>query len=337
MSTNDSIQLSELIFGDGSAIEMLSPLTEENLKRVTPLTREIHFGTEFSEEDYERIAKTFDIAPNAVLKYWGIGGNLDFLRNFPNVRRLNLGLWYDSLEPLNLISNLVDLKISPEPVKGFSLESLKHFSNLQRLSIVGSWEGGIKEIPEFKNSFSAVAQIPNLEVLFLHSVKLPGLDIFAKMPKLRSLTIVQSLIKELSGIGLAEGLLHLHLGYLLNKNVDFMHSAKSLQYLSLDHLSGIEILPSLERLSNLRRVVLTSMKRLTNLSSIAQAPNLEDLVLDEEKYLKASDLECFAGHPSLKHVWTNMGSVRKDKAVGELLGLPRLGARSRFEFKFESQ
>ncbi|MDX2242410.1 MAG: hypothetical protein NW224_17125 [Leptolyngbyaceae cyanobacterium bins.302] len=336
MTDRNILALSDLVFHSGSQIEMLQPLSDENLKRVTPSTQEIQIGTEFSNADYLRIARVLDVAPNAVLRRWGLGCNLDFLKYFPNVKRLRLSGGYDSWEPLSLVaSHLVDLSIDTYSIGTNMGDLLKDFSQLRKLSFNFHRDGGIKEVPEFDNVFPALALLPNLEVLFFHSVKLPNVDTLGMMLKLRSLSMVQCSIKDLSGVGMAKGLVHLHLGYMMNKNIEFLESNQKLQYLSLAYLSQIETIPSLEKHFDLRRVVLTSMKGLTNLSNIALAPNLEDLILDEEKYLKASDLECFSGHPHLKHVWTNMGSVRKDKAVDELLGLPRLGARSRFDFKFD--
>jgi len=240
----------------------------------------------------------------------------------------------------------VDLSLAIPPADAFSLNFLQHLSQLRRLQLIGydvpgptqpdSRAGRIKTVPEFVKTFDAIAELPSLEVLSLGLLRLRDLGVLGRIPRLRSVSIGNCPIADISGIGMAKGLVHLHLYNLRNAHLLFLRNARRLQYLSLSHLSKIDAMPPFEDLTELRRVVLTSLNRLRNLSSIAQAPHLEDLVLDEEKSLKPSDLECFVGHPTLKHVWTNMGSIRKDQTVGELLGLPRLGARSPFQFVDEN-
>ena len=343
---NNSLPFNDLVFHNGDVstrVEMMAPLTEENLQRVKPSTTVIHFSSEFSDTDYLRIAEAFKVSPQAILRLWGRHRRLDFLSHFQDVKRLELDGYYDSLDPLRLISsNLEDLSLPIPPTDAFSLNSLQHLSQLRRLQLIGydvqgptqqdSQAGRIKTVPEFVKTFDAIAELPSLEVLSLGLLRLRDLGVLGRIPRLRSVSIGNCPIADISGIGMAKGLVHLHLYNLRNAHLLFLRNARRLQYLSLSHLSKIDAMPPFEDLTELRRVVLTSLNRLRNLSSIAQAPHLEDLVLDEEKSLKPSDLECFVGHPTLKHVWTNMGSIRKDKTVGELLGLPRLGARSPFQF-----
>ncbi len=339
-ATNTPLTFNDLVFCNedlSMQVEMMQPLTEENLLRVKPTTNFIHFCADFSDSDYTRIAKVLDSAPYAILRYWGSGTNLNFLKFFPNVKRLKLRGVYDSFTPLEQLSaQLVDLHLCVPREGPFSLKALEKCLLLKKLSLTGSGDCGIKTSPDFTNAVNSLANLPGLETIFLHTVRLPDVDIFGDMASLKSISIVDSPIRDISGIGLASGLLHLHLGYLLNSNLDFLRNLRCLQYLSLGHLSKIEALPSLAPLDHLRRVDLYSMKRLKNLSSIASAPNIENLVLDEERYLEPEDLQCFVGHSKLKYAWTDLGTARKNNAVKDLLGLPRAGARSPFRFETET-
>jgi hypothetical protein len=340
-ATSNPLTFNDLVFSNGNLsteVEMMQPLTDENLARVKPSTSVIHFCADFSGSDYARIAKALNSAPHAILRYWGLGCNLEFLKFFPTLKRLELSSVFDSLIPLGLLSaHLVELDLRVPREGPFSLKPLENLIQLKKLSLTGFWEGGIKTTPDFINALASLALNPGLEILFLNLVRLPAVDIFGSMDSLRSVSIVESPIRDISGIGLASDLVHLHLGYLLNSNLDFLSDLCCLQYLSLDHLSKIEALPSLAPLSHLRRVKLRSMKRLKKLSSIANAPNIEDLVLEEERVIEPGDLQCFVGHSKLKHAWTDLGAAHKNIAVADLLGLPRAGARSHFRFQTETE
>jgi hypothetical protein len=70
------------------------------------------------------------------------------------------------------------------------------------------------------------------------------------------------------------------------------------------------------------RIHLETMKGLRDLSSIATAPALEELLLVDMSHLLPEDLTPLIGHPNLKTVTLGLGSLRKNEAAQRLLGLP---------------
>jgi hypothetical protein len=100
----------------------------------------------------------------------------------------------------------------------------------------------------------------------------------------------------------------------------------TLQYLFLQALKGVTALPTLRGLPFLRRVHLETMKCLNDLRAVADAPMLEELLILDMRHLKPVALRPFVGHPTLKRATVGLGSIKKNDAVKELLGLPDVGS-----------
>ncbi|MBN8662902.1 MAG: hypothetical protein J0M35_21225 [Candidatus Obscuribacter phosphatis] len=328
--------LEDLVFSsyDSSRnVHLQYPLTEESLGWIKESTKRVVIPSTFEPEDYVRVAAAMERSPNATLAQIGYATNLDFLRFFPNVTSLDFAGPYESLAPLKSLTCLQDLSLTIGNFNTTSLDEVVQLGQLRRLHLRGNSSGGIKTIPEFVASFESLNQLPNLQVICLTELKLPHLRVISSMPALRSLHVTQCSIGELADIGDSRTLLHLHIGYSSAKSIDFLSSLFSLQYLSLDHLSQIDHLPAMSALRGLRRIDIINLSKLTDLSPIASCPVLEDLVLVATKNIGGDDFRCFQTHPTLKHVWTDLGSQRRNSEVHSLLGLPRAGARSRFAFR----
>lgn len=80
-------------------------------------------------------------------------------------------------------------------------------------------------------------------------------------------------------------------------------------------------------LSELRRVHLETMKGLSDLSSVAAAPVLEELLVLDMGHLHPEAFQPFVGHPRLRAATIGLGSTRKNAAVKHLLPLPEVASR----------
>jgi internalin A len=107
----------------------------------------------------------------------------------------------------------------------------------------------------------------------------------------------------------------------------------TLQNLFLQALKNVTAMPSFRDLHVLRRVTFDTMKGITDLSPIADAPNLEELLIVAANHLNSDDFKPFVGHPKLRAATIGLGSTRKNEQVQKLLGLPKCeGFKSEFAY-----
>jgi hypothetical protein len=98
-------------------------------------------------------------------------------------------------------------------------------------------------------------------------------------------------------------------------------AAMKLRELRVQSMSAVTELPSLRDLSHLRRVALDTMKGITDLRPVADAPALEELFLVAMCHLDPIALRPLVGHPSLrKGIW-GLCSDRKNAEAWDLLPL----------------
>jgi delta 1-pyrroline-5-carboxylate dehydrogenase len=73
---------------------------------------------------------------------------------------------------------------------------------------------------------------------------------------------------------------------------------------------------------SLKRISLETMKGLRDLSPLATAPALEELVVGDTLQVQPEDFTAVAKLPTLKRASVFLGSNRRNEAVKQLLGLP---------------
>jgi hypothetical protein len=124
-----------------------------------------------------------------------------------------------------------------------------------------------------------------------------------------------------------------HFSTLLRARV-FQHAPRfSDQAVFLQALKQVTRLPSLAALQRLRRVHLETMNGLTDLTPVADAPSLEELLVLGMPQLQPDTFRPFIGHPRFRRVMAGLGSMRKNACVAQLLGLPpSVGGTEDFEF-----
>jgi hypothetical protein len=96
------------------------------------------------------------------------------------------------------------------------------------------------------------------------------------------------------------------------ENISSVGRVRTLQYLFLQALKRVESVPSLRDLRLLRRVHLETMKGLSDLQPIADAPGLEELLVIDMRHLQPEALRPFVGHRTLRAAAVGLGSLKKN-------------------------
>jgi hypothetical protein len=81
----------------------------------------------------------------------------------------------------------------------------------------------------------------------------------------------------------------------------------------------------MSELVGLRRLWLETMKGVTDLAPIRQAPNLRQLAVVDMGHLQPEAFAPLAGQSALESLRVGLGSKRKNEAVDRLMGLRREG------------
>jgi hypothetical protein len=84
------------------------------------------------------------------------------------------------------------------------------------------------------------------------------------------------------------------------ESLDALLDLSGLEFLSLYGLPRVRSMPSLASLKRLRYAVVGSMKGLTSIAGLMDAPNLQELTLLRAVGLDAADAALIAQHPSLR-------------------------------------
>jgi len=306
--------------------EIHSPITKTQLRPLSPKCHTVQFSKPLTEKDHEKLASFIVKYPRIQLRVYGHyfeKCDLGFLRHYPAVRHLAIDVFdLESLDPLSFISPSLKGLVLGQTKANQSLSFLQRFPHLRSLYI----EGHTKDI-------AVIQTLSRLEHLTFRSITLPDLSLLKPLRNLLSLDIKLGGTTNLDLLPQIGVLRYLELWMVRGMaNLKPIGSIRTLQYLFLQDLRNVRRLPSLAGLPLLRRVHLETMKGLTDLQSVAEAPALEELVVLATRQLEPESFRPFLGHPTLRKARIGLGSVRKNKAVKELLGLPTADV----EFTFKS-
>ena len=170
-----------------------------------------------------------------------------FLRNFPNLKTLALGLYGDTPTDLSPLSSL---------------------SSLSNLDLLGTKDSTVENL-------GVLSGMPQLEQLSLRNLKdVKDLNFVQNMPKLKSLNLEDLAILNLDGLSGHLSLNSLSLDCSSLENVNALSTLSSLQTLSIGyHTYDV---PDLHGLSALENVKCYSMDR----DSISHMPSIKNLTID---------------------------------------------------------
>lgn len=292
-----------------------APLTRAMLAPLEKALRTVQFAQPFTEAEFRQIARLLESRPNVCLRDWGDSPNLEFLEYFPNLRHFQVdgGPELQDLSGLNyLLPEVESLSISLRRSRPLSLTVLTRFSRLRTLYL----EGPVKDI-------DVIAELTSLEDLTMRSITLPNLRILTPLRRLLSLDIKLGGTRDLSDLPNIGRLRYLEL-WMVRGLTDLapIGGVKTLQFLRLQALRRVDRLPALKDLTNLRRVILETMKGVRDPCALAEAPALEELFMIDMGHMQPDDFKCLVGHPSLRYAAVGLGSTKKNEAVHRILRLP---------------
>ena len=221
-----------------------------------------------------------------------------FLRNFPNLKTLALGLYGDTPTDLSPLSSL---------------------SSLSNLDLLGTKDSTVENL-------GVLSGMPQLEQLSLRNLKdVKDLNFVQNMPKLKSLNLEDLAILNLDGLSGHLSLNSLSIDCSSLENVNALSTLSSLQTLSFGyHTYGV---PDLHGLSALENVKCYSMDR----DSISHMPSIKNLTIDN--YGSEYSADFLQGMNALTNL-TIIGNGIIDEVEPDLGSVLRaLPSLSRLEFQ----
>ena len=221
-----------------------------------------------------------------------------FLRNFPNLKTLALGLYGDTPTDLSPLSSL---------------------SSLSNLDLLGTKDSTVENL-------GVLSGMPQLEQLSLRNLKdVKDLNFVQNMPKLKSLNLEDLAILNLDGLSGHLSLNSLSIACSSLENVNALSTLSSLQTLSISyHTYDV---PDLHGLSALENVKCYSMDR----DSISHMPSIKNLTIDN--YGSEYSADFLQGMNALTNL-TIIGNGIIDEVEPDLGSVLRaLPSLSRLEFQ----
>ncbi|WP_266157614.1 hypothetical protein [Dyella silvatica] len=239
------------------------------------------------------------------------GADLEFLKYFPDVRRLSVHLWnLEDISGFSYLQSHLELLSFGSTKKRHSLNFLQGMPTLETLFL----EGHSKDI-------SSISRLTRLTSLALRRMTLPNLSILAPLGELSSLSLLLGGTRNLVHLADLPKLETLNLLRVnLLDDLSILAKLKPLRRLDLDSMRNVTSLPRLDSLTRLEEVTLETMKSLTALSAVAAAPALRRLTIAGMPQLDVDAFRCLVDHPSLQELrlWSSLeGAVNLRKSVRE--------------------
>lgn len=254
----------------------------------------------------------FTRRPDVRLRVWGYGGHwadLSFLVHLSNLEHFYIDEYLlKDLSPIAQLPKLQSLIIGSTKSTAVSLKPLENLP-LTFFYVEGK-----------KKHLEVISTFVNLKELVLRSITLDTLEILLPLKSLEQLRILLGGTTNLAMIPDLENLKYLEL-WLIRKltDLDFISEATSLQQLALQALRNVERLPSFKRLGELRRIRLNTMKGLKDISSLAEAPILEDFVFISAQNFQPEDFKILIDHPTLKRATVGFGSDKRNNKFRKMM------------------
>lgn len=307
--------------------QVKSPIKRKQLESIDNQCQIIQFSTPLSDADYRNLSNFLQNRQEITLRIFGPSteNNLEFLKHFTSIKRFSVDVWdIQSLDGINALpSDLQYLGIGKTRSKVHSLRFLERFNNLKELWI----EGHTKHI-------DSIGVLKSLQKLTLRSVTLPDLSILRPLNSLWWFALKLGGTKDITLLSEVGELKYLEIWRVRGlSDISSISNINSLQFLFLQTLNKVEHLPSFKKLINLKRIHLETMKGIKDISPLADAPAIEDLIIGDMPQLHPNDFKQLIGHPSLKHAGIFLGNTKKNEAIKHMLPFDERGY-SKFDFNF---
>ena len=293
-----------------------SPITDEQLRPLDPECRGVQFSAPLTESDFVKLARFLETYPRVSLRILGhhteSAPDLAFLRHFPFLKHFEADVFeIESWDGLQFLPDSLETLSLGATRRRFSLQPIARFTQLAELSLDGH-----------SKDADVLAGFTRLVYLRLRSVTLGGLAPLRGLRELRSLELKLGGTHDLALLPELTSLRYLELWRVQGvRDLSPVAELSQLRYLFLQDLAEVRSLPSFATLRELRRCEVENLKGLTDLTPIAAAPNLEELVISGMRHIAVDSLACFRGHPTLRAAGIGLGSLRRDRQAADLLGL----------------
>ena len=247
--------------------------------------------------------------------------NVESVAAIPALESLSIGIFdLTSFSVLNEVSpDLARLSLGPTRSKKPNLEPLSRFTNLRELYL----ERQQKQI-------EVLAELTTLQDLTLRSISTADLEYLADLPALWSLDIKLGGIRDLTAATNIKSLKYLELWQIRGlDNVEVIAELSSLQNLFLQSLPGVGSLPPLAKCEVLRRIVLQNMRGLRDFSALEFAPALEEFLLVQGETSRPDELDPLLRNSKVKRVGAFFGGDTKNRAFEAMI---EASGKARFEW-----
>ncbi len=276
----------------------------------------------------------FSRRPDVELRVYGFyreGCDLSFLRRMTNVRRFSA----DSLMAARNVEYISDMELESLGLGIFDLES---FDVLERvtptitrlyLGKTRSKRPSLRSLARFNlrelyveghKGIEVLSELDTLEDVTLRSITTDDLSYLRPLTNLASVDIKLGGIRSLSGIEGKRSIKYLELWQIRGfSDLSIVESLPGLQFLFLQDLPRITMLPSFRNSTALRRIHMQNIKGLQDFSELEWAPALEEFILFEGGAQDPEMLVPLLRNPSLRRAVGAFGSHRKDQRFQFLL------------------
>jgi hypothetical protein len=304
--TNRAIFHRRLLTDDPKVAELLG----DPYRPLEPECKVIQFERPLAPDQLRRAGELVAGRPDVQLYvYLQASRDLDFLRYFPNLRRLQVALYsLDDISGFAHVAGTVEQLNFGATKRPFSLRFLETMPRLTDLFLV-----------RHKKDLSIISRLTGLTRLGLSGITLPDLSLLLPLTALRDLMIFLGSTTNLALLPRLPALEELHLMRITKlSDLGVLEHLIGLRKLELVWMRNVIALPSLAGLARLEDVRFETMKGLTDLSSVAAAPALRRLAVHDTPQLTADSFRCLLGHPRLEDLWVGTGRRGVNEAVKRL-------------------
>ena len=268
--------------------------------------------------------------------------DLGFLRFIPSVSRLVVNCLQGPVVNVACIGDLqhlTSLKVGITGIRDFGfLERLPPILDTLHLEEAQSKSVSIKPIERFSQlrrlyierhhkDLESIGTLPKLHSLVLRSITVPSLSFLTSCATLQVLQLKLGGTTQLDALAALPDLRELEM-WQVRKLADISVVARigHLETLTLQDLPNVTAVPSLASCKQLKSVFVRHLENLTDLSPIAEAPNLEHFAFTGTTRCSPEAFKPLVNHQALKDVWVGLGSS-KNKAVHEMFAGSRIELR----------
>jgi hypothetical protein len=310
--------LNEIQFAEPPSRDALETLEKEILRKRQDF--EVRFyGFYRSKCDLGFLQFIPSVSKLVVNCLMGPVGNVERIGDLQRLTSLKVGItqlrdfgFLERLPPL-----LETLYLEEAQSKSLSLKAIVRFPRLRRLYI-----------ERHRKDLELIGTLPNLESLVLRSITVPSLSFLTPLSSLRVLNLKLGGTTKLDELSELLNLRELEMWQVRKlEDIRVVATIPKLETLKLQDLPNVTEVPSLASCSSLKTIFIKHLKSLEELSSIAEAPNLEHFALTGPSKCLPEAFRPFINHKTLKDIWVGLGSLKRDRAVHQMF------AGSRIELK----